>query len=61
MNSDRVTGSHVKLNILGDTQECLNNSRCKIAFDYDEDITKIKILKQESSITICTVDTMGTI
>ncbi len=61
MNSDRVTDSHVELNILGNTQECLNNSHCKITFDYDEDTAKIKILKQESSVTICTVDTIGTI
>ncbi len=32
MNSDRVTDGHVKLNILDDTQECLNNSHHKIAF-----------------------------
>jgi hypothetical protein len=25
MNSDRVTDSHVELNILGGMQECLNN------------------------------------
>ncbi len=61
MNSDRVTDSHVKLNILDNTQEFLNNSHCKIAFDYDEDTTEIKILKQESSVTICAVDTIGTI
>ncbi len=60
-NSDRVTDSHVELNILDDMQECLNNSHCKIFFDYDEDTAKFKILKQESSVTICTVDTIGTI
>jgi hypothetical protein len=61
MNSDRVTDSHVELNILDDTQEYLNNSHHKIAFDYDEDTAKIKILKQELSVTICTVDTIATI
>ncbi len=61
MNLDRVTDSHVELNILDNVQKCLNNSHCKIAFDYDENTTKIKILKQESSVTICTVDTIGTI
>ncbi len=61
MNLDRVTDSHVELNILDDLQECLNNSHHKVAFDYDEDTAKIKILKQESSVTICTVDTLGTI
>ncbi len=30
MNSDRVTDSHVKLNILVDLQECLNNSHHKV-------------------------------
>jgi hypothetical protein len=61
MNLDRVTDSHVEFNVLDDTQECLNNSHYKIAFDYDEDTAKIKILKQELSVTICTVDTIGTI
>jgi hypothetical protein len=46
MNTDRVTDSHVELNILDDTQECLNNNHHKIAFDYDEDTAIIKILKQ---------------
>jgi hypothetical protein len=32
MNLDRVTDSHVKLNTLGDTQECSNNSHHKLAF-----------------------------
>ena len=32
MNLDRVTDSHVKLNILDDMQEYLNNSHHKIAF-----------------------------
>jgi hypothetical protein len=61
MNLDRVTDSHVKLNILDNTQECLNNIHRIIAFDYDEDAAKIKILKQELSATIYTVDTIGTI
>ena len=56
-----MTDSHVGLNILDNTQECLINSHHKIAFDYDEDTAKIKILKQELSVTICTVDTIGTI
>jgi hypothetical protein len=34
---DCLTDSHVKLNSLDDTQECLSNSNHKIAFDYDED------------------------
>ncbi len=32
MNSDRVTNSHVELNILDDMQEFLNNSHHKLAF-----------------------------
>ncbi len=32
MNLDRVADSHVKLNILDDLQECLNNSHHKVAF-----------------------------
>ncbi len=100
--------SHVKLDILVDTQEPLSTSHHKIAFEYDEDTvslvvdptlstldisisdnsnssagnapafeyecykvednthwlnyrwTKIKIPKQESPVTICTIDTIGT-
>jgi hypothetical protein len=109
MNLDRVTDSHVKLNILDNTQECLNYSHHRIALEYDEDTVslvvdpslftsdtsvsdnsdystgnastfefvcyevkddtlpfnyhgpKIKIPKQESPVTICTADTIGTI
>jgi hypothetical protein len=32
MNLDRMTDSHVKLNILDNSQECLNNSPHKVAF-----------------------------
>jgi hypothetical protein len=32
-----LTDSHVKLNSLDDSQELLNNSHHKLAFDYDED------------------------
>jgi hypothetical protein len=32
MNLDGVTDSHVELNSLDNTQECLNNSHHKIAF-----------------------------
>ncbi len=34
---DGLTNSHDKLNIFDDTQECLNNSYRKIAFEYGED------------------------
>ncbi len=106
---DFLTDSHVKLNILVDTQEPINDSHHKIAFDYDEDTVslvdeptlatsdislsdnsdssagntniafeyycyeveadapqfnyhgpKIKITKQESPVTICIADTIGT-
>ncbi len=61
MNLDRVTDSHAELIILDNTQECLYNSHHKTAFIYDEDTVKIKIMKQDLSVTICTVDTIGTI
>ncbi len=34
---DGLTNSHVKLNTLDDTQECLSTSHHKIGFDYDKD------------------------
>ncbi len=44
---DCLTNSHIKLNILDDTQECFSNSHHKIAFDYDGDtplnITAVKL------------------
>jgi hypothetical protein len=106
---DLLTDSHVKLNVIVDTQEPLSTSHHKIAFEYDEDTVslvvdptlstsdisisnnsyssagiasafeyecykvkgdtpwfnyhgpKIKIHKQESPVTICTADTIGTI
>ncbi len=109
MNLDRVTDSHVKLDILDDMQDCLNNNHHRIALEYDEDTLslvvdptlstsdisvsdnsdfstgnasafeyecyevkddtpwfnyhgpKIKIPKQESPVTICTAETIGTI
>jgi hypothetical protein len=32
-----LTDSHIKLNSLDDTQECLSNRNHKIAFDYNKD------------------------
>jgi hypothetical protein len=32
-----LTDSHIELNSLDDTQECLSNSHHKMSFDYDED------------------------
>jgi hypothetical protein len=34
---DCLTDSHIKLNSLDDTQECLSNSNHKIAFVYNKD------------------------
>jgi hypothetical protein len=42
MNLYRVPDSHVKLNILDDMQECLNNSHHRIAFEYDEDTLSLR-------------------
>ncbi len=38
---DLLTDSHVKLDILVDTQEPFDDSHHKIAFDYDEDIMSL--------------------
>jgi hypothetical protein len=38
---DCLTDSHVKLNILVDTQESFSGSHHKIAFDYDEDTVSL--------------------
>jgi hypothetical protein len=55
-----MTDSHVKLNSLDDTQECLSNSNHKIAFDYDEDTMSLaeeltldtsKVLLSDNSIS----------
>ncbi len=107
---DFLTDSHVKLDILVDTQEPFQDSHHKVALDYDEDTMslveeptlstsdislsdnsdfsagnastafeykcyeieadapqfnyhgpKIEIPKQESPVTVCTTDTIGTI
>jgi hypothetical protein len=42
-NLDRVTDSHFKLNILDDTQECLENSHDRIALEYDEDTLSLVV------------------
>ncbi len=34
---DGLTNSHIKLNTVDNTQECLSNGHRKIAFDDDED------------------------
>ncbi len=50
MNVDRVTDSHVKLNILDDTQECLNNCHHRIALEYDEDTVSLVVDKTLSTM-----------
>jgi hypothetical protein len=40
---DGLTNNHDKFNILDNTQECLNNRHCKIAFDYGE-VTPLTII-----------------
>jgi hypothetical protein len=45
---DCLTDTHVKLNILDDMQERLNNSHHKIAFNYDEDTVS---LVEETTLT----------
>jgi hypothetical protein len=38
---DLLTDSHIKLDILVDTQESFKNSHHKVAFNYDEDTVSI--------------------
>jgi hypothetical protein len=53
---DDLINSHDKLNILDNTQECLNNSHRKTAFDYGEDtpltIIAIKLRLKHLNIII---------
>jgi len=56
MNLDRVTDSHVKLNILDDTQEYLNNSHHRIALEYDEDTFSFVVDPNLSTLDIPTSD-----
>ncbi len=52
MNLDRVTDSHVKLNILDDMQEWVNNSHHKIALEYDEDTVSLVVDPTLSTLDI---------
>jgi hypothetical protein len=56
MNLDRVTDGHVKLNILDDTQECLNNSHHRIALEYDEDTLSLVVDPTLSTSNISVFD-----
>jgi hypothetical protein len=44
-----LTDSHVKLDILVDTQEPFKNSHYKVAFDYDEDT--VSLLEEQTLST----------
>jgi hypothetical protein len=57
---DCLTDSHIKLNSLDDTQECLSSSNHKIAFDYNKDtmsfveeltLDKLEVLLSNNSIS----------
>ncbi len=43
INLDRVTDSHVKLNILDNKEEYLFNSHYRIALEYDEDTVSLVV------------------
>ncbi len=52
MEPDFLTDSHVKLDIFVDTQEPLNTSHHKVAFEYDEDTVS---LVEEQTLSILDV------
>ncbi len=52
MNLDRVTDSHVELNILDNTQECFNNSHHGMALEYDEDTVSLVVDPTLSTLDI---------
>ncbi len=52
MNLDKVTDSHVKLNILDDMQECLTNSHHRIALEYDEGTVSLVVDPTLSTLEI---------
>ncbi len=58
-----LTDSHIKLNSLDDTQECLSNSNHKIAFDYDENTMslgeELTLDTLEVSLTDNTISSAG--
>ncbi len=56
MNLDGVTDSHVKLNILDDMQECLNNSHHRITLEYDENTVSIVVDPTLFTLDISTSD-----
>jgi hypothetical protein len=56
MNLYRVADGHVKLNILDDRQECLNNSHHRIALEYDEDTLSLVVDPTLSTLDISVPD-----
>ncbi len=60
---DCLTDSHIKLNSLDDTQECLSNSNHKIAFDYDKDtmslVEELTLGTSEVSLSDNTISSAG--
>ncbi len=53
---DLLTDSHVKLDILVDTQEPLSTSHHKIAFEYDEDTVSLAVDPTLSTVDISISD-----
>jgi hypothetical protein len=53
---DFLTDSHVKLNILIDTQEPLNISHHKIAFEYDKDTVSLVVEQTFSTLNMSISD-----
>jgi hypothetical protein len=53
---DFLTDSHVKLNVLVDTQEPLNTSHHKIAFNYDEDSVSLVVDQTISTLDMSISD-----
>jgi hypothetical protein len=52
MESDLLTDSHDKLDILVDTQEPLNTSHHRIGFEYDEDTVSLLVDSTLSTLDI---------
>jgi hypothetical protein len=53
---DFLTHSHVKLDILVDTQEPFNTSHHRVAFDYDEDTFSLVYVKTTLPLTRLSVN-----
>ncbi len=53
---DLLTDSHIKLEILVDTQEPLNTKHHNIAFEYDEDTVSLVVEQTPSTLDISISD-----